>query len=75
MKKYIINQINWINCIKIFGYSKLNWIILTLGVEISAFLYANFKFPEILSIAGKDQICERKRRDLINQQIKEGFLT
>jgi hypothetical protein len=48
---------------------------LTLGVEISAFLYANFKFPEILSIAGKDQICERKRRDLINQQIKEGFLT
>ena len=54
---YIINQKNSINCFKIFGYKKLNWFILTLGVEISVFLYANFKFPEIMSITGKDQIC------------------
>ena len=57
MKIYIFNYKYCINCFKIFGYNKSNWIILTLGVEISVFLYANFKFPEIMSIAGKDQIC------------------
>ena len=57
MKIYILNHKYCINCFKIFGYKKLNWIIMTLRVEISVFLYANFKFPEIMSIAGKDQIC------------------